>query len=242
MFTTIALPQVVAIQNDMENSLRLCIDNPLTVAVEGLTSGDILLSTDNGSIIQDEYRGAGHYIYNASVAGTATIYVKKRRGNRVENIDSIIFRVRRLPFLPPIFAGKSAGPVNHLVILAQLGIIVPGDGHADRRFPISSYSVLVYRKDKEIFRRKVLGPRIDQVTNDFFHTLKNNDKLKFENIEVKDCDGELRKTEPIEIIVKDAVSYKKVKGADTVFAEDPITGELIMNRRDSIFKQIRKYK
>lgn len=48
LFLLSAIPgisQVVAIQNNMNNGLMLCMDNYLTVAVEGHASGDILLST-----------------------------------------------------------------------------------------------------------------------------------------------------------------------------------------------------
>ncbi|MCB9045159.1 MAG: hypothetical protein H6550_03355 [Chitinophagales bacterium] len=242
LFSTIGIAQVVAIQNDMEKNLRLCIGNHITVAVEGLAATEVLLSTNNGIIKQDEYLGIGHYIYHANVAGPAMIYIKKKVGNTAENIDSVEFYVRRMPVLPPKFAGKSSGEMDHSVILAQLGIIAPGDLHADMRFPVSSYVIAVYRNGKQIFNRKVEGPRIDQATIDFFHTLKNNDKLIFGNIYVKDCDGELRKTDSIHVIVKNAMNYEKVNIADTIYVEDPITGEIIEQYRDSIWQQRSKHK
>jgi hypothetical protein len=239
LFATIGFSQVVAIQNDMERNLRLCFNNHLTVAVEGLGSADIVLSTDNGSIEQDKDSGAGHYVYRAKVAGVASIYVQKSTGNHLDTIERKIFVVRSLPVLPPLFAGKSKGSLSHAVIAVQMGIMAPGEG--DSWFPIFSYSIAVCRKGKEVFRRKVAGPRIDDATRKFFYSLKNGDQLKFENIFVEDCDGNLRETATLEIVVKDSADLKG-SNTDTLIAEDPVTGQVTQIRRDSILKRIRKYK
>lgn len=228
LFTNISISQVVAIQNQTNMTLRLCIYNHLTIAVEGHRADEIIVSTNNGSIRQDEALGSGHFIYQANMAGTSMIFVGKQIGNRIETIDSVRFRIYRIPILPPKFAGKSKGLLDHSVIMAQLGIIVHGDIHGDRTFPVNSYSVVVNRKGKEIFKRSVAGPRIDKVTSDFFQSLKNNDQLKFQNIEVLDCDGQLRKAEEIDIIVTNAVKDGKGKTTDTLYVEDPVSGELIL--------------
>jgi hypothetical protein len=219
--------QVVAIQNNEYSRLMLCIGNRLTVAVEGLSSGSVSLSTNNGSISKDKYRGAEHYIYHANTSGPAMIYVKKRNHKGSETIiDSNMFFVHRLPLSKPRFAGISGGELRQAIILAQFGIFVPIECcDFDARFMINSFSVLAYRNGMGIFRRDIEGDRIDKITSDFFYSLKNDDRLKFDNIKIKDCDGELRLADPIEITVTDASEYQKVRSVDTTLVEDPLTGE-----------------
>ncbi len=233
----ISLCQVVAIENGRENILRLCVDNYLTVVVEGIPSRDILLTTDNGFIERDLYRGEGRYIHHPKAEGRAIISIKKRVGNTFEDIATRDFRVMRMPIYPSLFAGKAKGKMSHLAIITQLGIAVGGDSHYDKRYPVSSYSVVVFRRGREIFKRKALGTVIDQVTNDFFYSLKNGDELRFEDIKVIDCDGELREATPIQIIVEDVVEYKNVNKNDTIFVEDPVTGEMVMKIAEKIWKK-----
>src|SRR5690606_25521018 len=110
----------------------------------GVSSKEIFVTTDNGSIRQNQEKGAGHYIYHPIIEGHAKIYVKRRINN--ETIDSMNFRVRRVPIQRPMLAGKSKGAIPHLRILTQLGIIAPSVIHDDKWFPVKSYSITVTEK------------------------------------------------------------------------------------------------
>lgn len=240
----VVLSQVVAIQNDRDRDLFLCLDNRLTVAVEKIASKDILLSTDNGSIKPDKYGDVGQYIYHAKTPGRAMIYVKKRNKRGTESIiDSVEFYVRRMPDPTPRFAGKSRGSLSQEILMAHLGVIVYYECEEHYpRFPVNSYSIAVYRGGKEIFRRQIKGATIDKESADFFRSFKNGDLLKFEDIKISDCDGELRSTEQIEITVTDAgvFEYQKLKSTDTTYLENPVTGELIQKITDSAWIRIDK--
>jgi hypothetical protein len=233
--------QVVAIQVDKENKVYLCVDNPLTVAVEGLSSRDISLSTDNGEIKKDEY-SIGHYNYHPKYPGIGMIYVKKnilKGGNKI--IDSMRLRVHRMPLPQPKFAGRSSGSMSKAQILVQAGITAPIENFdINGQYRVHSYTVLVYRDKTEIFRKQILGPLFDKTVSDFLYSLQNEDELKFTEIKITDCDGELRLTDPISITVKDATEYRKVKQTDTLMIEDPMTGEMMLKLPDSVWRRVKE--
>ncbi|WP_276135090.1 GldM family protein [Polluticoccus soli] len=248
--TILATAQVVAIQNDRNNTLMLCLDNPLTIAVSGMSPDSISVSTDNGTIEKDKYNeGPGHYTYHAKKVGKAMVYVKKRTGKGRETIiDSVLFRVKSLPISPATVGGSKNGTIAQGMLMTQRSVIVWVDCcDIEAMLTVTGFTISISRKGKEIFRRNMQGPLFDDVMVDFFHTLMNGDLVRIENVMAKDCNDELRPAKPAELTIKDAYQYRKVKdtpGIDTVMVEDPVTGEAIMKitgHSDSTWIQVKKY-
>ena len=224
--------QVVAVQNDNDKHFMLCIDNDITVAVEGLKSTSIVVTTDNGTIRKDYYRGLGHYVFHADRSGVANIIVKRKLGNIEKIIDTVRFYVRRMPLSTPRFAGKSKGELKQNIVLIQMGLIAPIECCGfDARFKIAGYTVQVFRNKEILFAREIKGAGIDSLTNDFFYGLKDNDVLRFTNIQIEDCDGELREAEFIEFTVTETHEYEYIDAEEQTVIEDPFTGETKKIRR-----------
>jgi hypothetical protein len=228
----------VAVQLDNQNILYLGIPNPLTIVAEGYKSKNLVVTTDNGTISMDSFGRAGHYNIWPARTGTAelTICAKKLKGNI--KIASGVFRVKRLSLSKPRLGGKTGGEISQLFLCSQIAPEASYDGYCGR-CSIRKFSILVYRRNREIFSRtftssKSYYARIDSVTNDFFYKLKNNDKVIFKDMIIRDFDGTPRDLEPMVFTVTDAHKYRRMKSTDTAVIIDPTTG--------AEYKQFGRYK
>ncbi len=226
-----AMAQVVSIMTQ-ESNLYLCMDNRLTVAVEGVKSNEILLSTNNGEIEQDNY-GPGRYRMRAKSVGRATVYVKRKTKNGTKIIDSLQFRVKRRTLGMPNFEGMHSGAIKQFLALNGIAIVVSVECCEVHAYAlVKGFTTVVKRNGQEVFRRKSVGCTIDSITKDFFYELRNSDQLIFTDITVKDCDDAILPMEPIQLTITDAYEYENVAGKDSVDVIDPITGEIYRDYRE----------
>lgn len=242
LFSLSAFCQVVAIQNDEDNIVFLGWNNHITIAVEGQKAKSIFVATDNGKIEESEFKGPGHYTFWPRKVGLAKIYVKKigKNGNW-KIIDSSTFRVKRLPLPKAKLWGRSGGEITQSMLLAQIALHAPVE-EFDGNYAITRFTVVVNRHKREIFMRTMAssgGARIDSITNNFFYRLKNNDKLVFKDIVIKDFDGTERDLEPIEFTIIDAHKYHRKKVNDRVTVIDPITGQESIKIMHYKYKRVR---
>ena len=217
--------QVVAVQTVRTQEVILCGHNQLIAAVEGYPPGSISLSTNNGRITKGE--DPGHYNFEPQSVGRATVYVWVEEENSSKRLlDSVRFNVERRAVSGSLFAGKVGGRLSHRIVVQQLGLFAPIEYTHFGNHPIRSFAVVVYRNDQVIFNSNIQGPRFDSTTLSFFYTLKNNDKLRFENITLMDCDGVMRQLEPIEFLIKEAFKFTGAK-LTNYMTLDPLTGQII---------------
>lgn len=85
------------------NVIYAGIPNPFSVSAPGIPLGSIQVSMSNGTISGS----GGKYTVNSSrVGATAVISVKGRIGNKVVDLGSSTFRVKKLPDPVAFFAGS----------------------------------------------------------------------------------------------------------------------------------------
>ncbi len=225
LFNLIALSsysQVVAIQNDRGNILYVGIQNPLTVAVENYPSASIDLTTNNGKISKI---GVGHFSITPAKVGLSSIYVYRYASKETIFIDSMFFRVKRLP-VQVSFMGKTSGEIAAISVYRGLTPSAYVYGlDMDAKLLIIKFTIVLKRGGQTIFTRTLEdrnGPRFDETTKIFFKTLKDGDKLSFTDIVCKDTDGSDRNLEGIDLTIIDAEGLKSIGMPRTVI--DPITG------------------
>ncbi len=231
LFPATAFCQVqvgAAIQNDHQKIFYKGVGNPLTVAAEGCKLKDIIVSTDNGHVDLDSSGGMGHYYAWPIKEGKAIIYVKRKLPHgRIKTIDSVLFVVKSSLLIPHRnLSGSSGGHMSQSLLLAQ---IAPGAYYYEvcARASIISFTVEVYRKDRILFKRTLSNPngtRIDSVTRDFFHWLKNNDEVIFKDITTMGLSRVPQVIEPMEFTITDAHKYRRIQVDESETVFDPVTG------------------
>lgn len=195
--------QVVAVQNDRNNSVYLCDASPITIAASGVAAENVSVTTDNGTLSGTN----GHYLLHPDHTGTATITVNnKRAGGQKIGVSEL--KVISYPAVS-MLAAKTGGAIPKPNLCAQLApVSVAGEGSAEYRFVLQSFTVTVRREGHDIFMRQLAdaaGAGLDGATKDFFKTLENNDVVLFTDMRIKDCDGKtIRNSPSMEFIVEDA--------------------------------------
>lgn len=230
--------QVVAIQNDKMNILYVCVGNPLTIAAENTFSKSLVVTTDNGKIHPDSFGRKGSYIIFPEHAGKATVYVKKRTPKGLKTIGHIGFRVRYWPAPVVRLGDKKGGDISQALLCAM---IAPGTRIEEMdicaHIPIIEFTVIVKRRNKEIFRRTTVGKsyaRIDTITNDFFQRLHNNDVVIFKDMMIRNnrCFSSNKLSDSLVFTITDAHKYHKPyrpkHGREVII--DPVTGEETIKR------------
>jgi hypothetical protein len=136
----------------------------------------------------------------------------------------------------PMLSGKKGGEISKAILCVQIAPYATMQGFCGRA-QIISFTVIVNRHNREIFRRNMSsadGTRIDQETHDFFERLKNKDKVTFTNITIKNnnCYDPNNHLDSIVFTITDAQKYHKTRkpkhGREEVI--DPITGEEIIKK------------
>lgn len=195
--------QQVAVSADKNNVFYLGLDNPITVTVENCSCNDLVVKTDNG-----EVTGKGcQLIFRGKEYGRAAIMVYKKAGNKLKEIGSNAFRVKKIP--PPVFR---IGPYGHsydrkarsVVMANQQYVRAELDGFDfDARFAIDSFWVKIFYNDscktKSFFNTT---GKISQAVLDAFSVLKEEDVVIFHKIYAKGPDGLQWQLDPLILTIE----------------------------------------
>ncbi len=221
--------QVVAVQALKMNTVYIGVSNPLVIAAENTSSKSLVVTTDNGEIRIDSFARQGHYTLWPDHPGAATIIIKKKTSKGLKTIDSTFFRVKRIPPPVPRLSGKKGGEISKAVLCIQIAPeAVMEDIHTCAKFMITGFTVVIVRRDKEIFSRSVYnkkGARIDAATSKFFQRLHNKDKVIFRDITEIGFDGFTNNLAPLNFTITNARESRKSRskhGEEIVI--DPVTG------------------
>lgn len=227
--------QIVAIEDLEQNILYTCVENRLKIAVENCPEDLLVVSTDNGEIRKNEYLRGGYSI-RPKQFGHATVYVGRKTTKGVKRLDSVYYCVKRIP--PPHITlnGQTEGNISKARMRVEIAPSANIESfNFEARMLVKQYTVIVYRNNNEIFRRKNCDDngRIDSVTRAFFDDLENNDKVIFTQFIVSDCSGDRTDVNSIELVVTDAKNSPKEQlrpehGEMEII--DPVTGRSYMKK------------
>jgi len=148
--------QRVAVSPDKNNVFYFGVDNPITVAAENCSCNDLVVKTNNGSVIGNPCK----LIYRARETGGADITVYKKIGNKLKKISTNAFRVKRIP--PPVFKiGPYGGAydysnerkVQRVVIANQQYVRAELENFdIDVKYLIDSFFVNIFYNDSANFK------------------------------------------------------------------------------------------
>ncbi len=198
-FHYFSIGQIVAIGNDRENIFYIGIDNPLTIAVEGLSYHSLQIQSINGTI-----SGAnGRYTFRSNQQGPAQIIISKLSKGKWKEIGRNYFRVKHIEdAIFKIDSGKDT--INKAELVAQQFVRAELDGKYgfDLKITVDSFTICMISIDTCRYIERInAGNKISDEIRNEFRSLKSNDILIFKKIIVIGPEGK-KEIAPRIIIVK----------------------------------------
>ncbi len=93
------------------------LDNPLSVSVPGVSSGNVSVSLTGGTLVS---QGGGNYTVRPAASGRdAVITVSARIGDKTQHMGTFPYRIRNVPPPTPLFAGSKSGAIDKSRIVAM---------------------------------------------------------------------------------------------------------------------------
>jgi len=186
--------QVVAIQNEKQNTLYIGVNNYLTIAVEQCPGDTVQVSSTAGSLVPLGEKEHNHYNILVDSPGYVMIEVKKKTGNEYKIIGNQRYKASYLPDPVPYYARRRGGELSVADMDEGFVPMAKQPGYEKiTRYVMDSFTVLVLRGDKLAYAHKEAGnAKMADATLAFFRSLKPGDKLLFTGLS---CTGrDKRKT------------------------------------------------
>ncbi len=187
----VAAPTVVISPTKM-NVFYVGVDNPVSLAVPGISPNLIQTAISNGTI---QKRSNGEYVVRPAVAGkpcTITVFANMQGGKR--ELQKQVFRVKNVPDPVAKVNGLRGGKIRKGMLVAAGQVDVELENFDfDMKFAVESFSVYTvidgFVQEENDSRKAKFGDAQLRLIN----KLKRNQVLVIENIIVKGPDGSTRK-------------------------------------------------
>jgi gliding motility-associated protein GldM len=192
---------VVKINATKMNIFYIGVDNLLSVTVPGLPEENLSVVSSEGAMVRKN--SAGGFIVNASSAGNVLISVSEKNGNKITFLDSMQFRVKRIPD-PVISIGgiKGEGTLSHDELAGLTEIYATLENFDfDCKYDVVSFSMSCDQNGKPIELSQA-GSKLSDVMKATLFFQPAGSKIFFHEITVKGPDGILRKVPGVMIKVK----------------------------------------
>ena len=180
----------VAIALEKMNVLYVGLDNPLSVAVTGLTDSSLELTPSQGRLIHD---GIGHYEWQIHGLDTNQTTLTIRHTPSGDTIGQYLFRIKDLP-VRPLFGGQYFHePMSVGAFKAQGGLAVVIDCcDIDARMRVVSYDLWQLRPGADARLVTNQGARFAAETARLGDDAQPGDTYVFENIVYEAPGGRLK--------------------------------------------------
>ncbi|MEM6963494.1 MAG: GldM family protein [Bacteroidota bacterium] len=175
----------VSVAADKMNILYIGVDNPITVAVEGVFSEDITVTCEDGKV---ENLGGGHFDIQVFQPGNKKITVIAKGITTRE----IIYRVKRVPEPRAVLGNSysSGGKVSMEQILSTDGIKAYLSNWPREEFcSIESYQVIFQTGNNDPVSVFNDGAKFNDVVKELINNVKPGDVIYFDNVKSK-CPGD----------------------------------------------------
>jgi gliding motility-associated protein GldM len=186
LLSTVSFSQHFAVAADKMNVLYIGVENPVSIAIAGVSAESIQVSIDNGAITGSK----GKYIVRISDGSTATIDIMANG----KKVGSQMFRVKRIP-TPVTYAGQYKGEAHvskaELESITSVNVTLENFDF-DVHFEVVSFDMSSVSDFTSVIftsKTKALTPEMKSQ----LQSLKSGSKVYFENVTVKAPDGTLRK-------------------------------------------------
>ena len=181
--------KLVVISADKMKILYVGIDNPVSIAAQGITSDKLKVSISNGSIIGSN----GKYIVNPGQDTISIIEVKaEMKSGEIKKVGCDTFIIKRMPDpIPYIGKYSSNSYISKDELLKNSEINVSLNLPFDLKFEVISFS-FTYNEDNNLITKKVTGNKFTKEIITVIKNLKAESKIYFEDIKAKGPDGAIR--------------------------------------------------
>lgn len=177
------------ISADKMNVLYRGIDNPISVAVPGITSDKLQVSIKNGTISGSN----GHYIVKPGMAGEAIIDVSAEiKPGETQRVGSCLFRVLSVP--DPIITLGNYRPDNQKIFINKNNLLkntelkIPWNLPLELKFEVTSftYNLLI---NGDVLTGEINGNKFNHEMLKIISSMKAGDRIIIENINILGPDG-----------------------------------------------------
>jgi Ca2+/Na+ antiporter len=182
---------VAAISPTKMNVLYVGVDNPMAIAVSGVSPEEITVETDNGEIEGE----LGNYVVKVRKPGTTMIKVYRMKKGKKELLQESEFRVKTVPDPEAYVAGRKGGEITREELLKANEVQAFMENFDfDLTFRVLEFVISTtvpgtFTIREEISKSNTFSkPQIDLIKS-----LVKNQKIYFENIVIVGPDGIKRK-------------------------------------------------
>ncbi len=177
--------RAVSVSADKMNVLYIGVDNPLTVAVEGVADENVMLASDE---LQLTKTGRGKYNIVAKTPGTASILV---HGEGFET-QTMLFRVKRIPdpvamLENPNFYFKTEGTVTAAEFRETAGVMLNMGGcfDFDENMEVVQFSIVKVPKMGDPVEVFCLEGKLTDTAKKLIESADSGDTYYFETVKAK---------------------------------------------------------
>ncbi len=248
LFVKNAFAQHTAIGLPKMNMVYIGLENPITVAVEGVKAKDLHVEITGGALKGEN--GSYVFIPDGSIRLARLKAGVKKRG-KIKWVDSAEYRVRNVPKPEVLFGTKMGGHISlgEVMTVSQVNAGL-GEGFAYEgiKYNVTSYRITI-TGENIFYHEFVKGRRISAKTRNIFRRLKGGDKITIHNVTavLSNLGTELNTLGPVELLVKGSripgniihkASFVNNAGTKHSFSsnETDFTDDDFFDNSDTVFK------
>lgn len=190
--------KLLVVSADKMNVLYIGIDNPVSIAVQGITGDKLKVSISNGTITGSN----GKYIVKPGQDPISIIEVAEEiKSGEIKKIGCDTFRVKRIPS-PVACIGKYCHDNIYITkdeLLKNSEVSVLLNLPFEFKFEVISFSFTYIMENKDVAIIKISDNKFSQEIITAINNLKEGSKVYLENIKAKGPYGAVRPLSSISI-------------------------------------------
>ena len=199
LFCSFSFSQIVGVAVEKMNVFYKGFSNPITISIENHSCKEIVVKTSNGLITGSN----GKYNFmpkdSAGKSSETELYVGIKSGTTVKWIDTLKYRVKRIPDPVPMIAGMSGGVIaKSLLVTAACIIPVLQNFDFDLSFIITSF-VMTMNIKGDLIEKYAVGNKLTADMITLISAAATGTKVYFENIKATCPDGTTRSLSSINL-------------------------------------------
>lgn len=179
--------QEFAIEHYKLNYAYIATGNPLNVVVENESCENIIVKTDNGTVVKRD-SSVCYFEFSPETIGHAKLSVYVVKNADTTKIGERIYSIKGWPEHKPYFGRLSSdGEMSRAEFLANYGVRVPIQmrGAACGRGAVTSYKVTVVRKCESIYNLENAGGRLEEDNYEILRNVEVGDTVLISDVKAK---------------------------------------------------------
>ncbi|MFH0867200.1 MAG: GldM family protein [Bacteroidota bacterium] len=187
---------------DRMNVFYIGIDNPVSIAVPGVTNDKIKVFIKNGSITGSD----GSYIVKVDADTESIIYVTAEiMPGEIKAVGSDTFRIRKIPDPTPCIGNycTTSFNISKAELMKNAEVSISLNLPFELKFEVVSFTfTYMIEKDSTLVMKKNTGNKFRQDMINDINNMEDGDKIYIEDIKAKGPDGTVRSLSAMNITIK----------------------------------------